>query len=103
MGIQHNNQSRVDNSGRLDVGCAGQGACGETLSRHLGVEQSDAKITQIQYLVACIGHQLADQNTTTNQKQAVMAEGSMEGICDKQDTWGKRNTIILGRCKFDRG
>ena len=34
--------------------------------------------------------------TTTNQKQAALTEGSMEGRCDEQDAWGKRDTIILG-------
>ena len=61
-----------------------------------GAEWSDTKITKIQYMVAFIGRQLADQNTTTNQKQAATTEGSMEGICDKRDAWGKRDAIILG-------
>ena len=61
-----------------------------------GVEQRDAKIIKIQYMVAYIGLQLADQNTTTNQKQVVTTEGSMEGICDEWDLLGKRDAIILG-------
>jgi hypothetical protein len=52
-----------------------------------GVERSDAKIIKIQYMVAFIGHQLVDQNTTTNQKQVAMAEGSMGGICDERYVW----------------
>ena len=51
---------------------------------------------KIKYLVALIGRQLADQNTTTNQNQAAATDGSMEGICDERDVWGKRNAIILG-------
>jgi hypothetical protein len=62
---------------------------GESVGGHhsivWGVERSDAKIIKIQYMVAFIGHQSADQNTTTNQKQVVVMEGSMEGICDEQD------------------
>jgi hypothetical protein len=34
-----------------------------------GVEQSNAKIIKVQCMVAFIGHQLADQNTTTKQKK----------------------------------
>ena len=45
---------------------------------------------------AFIRHQLVNQNTTTNQKQATATEGSMEGICNKWDAWGTRNAIILG-------
>ena len=66
-----------------------------------GVERSDAKIIKIQYMVAFIGRQLADLNTTTNQKQAVAREGSMEGMCDKRDAWGTWDSIVLVaiRCK----
>ena len=60
------------------------------------VEWSDTKIIKIQYMVAFIGRQLANQNTTTNQKQAAATEGSMEGIFDERDVWGKRDAIILG-------
>ena len=60
------------------------------------VEWSDAKIIKIQYMVAFIGCQSANQNTTTNQKQATTTEGSMEGIFDERDAWGKRDAIILG-------
>ena len=51
---------------------------------------------KIKYTVGLIGRQSADQNTTTNQKQAAVTEGSMEGICDERDAWGKHNAIILG-------
>ena len=54
------------------------------------------KNIKIQYMVAIIGRQSANQNTTTNQKQATVAEGSMEGIFEERDAWGKRNAIILG-------
>ena len=60
------------------------------------VEWIDTKIIKIQYMVEFIGSQLANQNTTTNQKQAAAMEGSMEGIFDEQDTWGRRDAIILG-------
>ena len=60
------------------------------------VEWSNTKIIKIQYMVAFIGCQSANQNTTTNQKQVTVTEGSMEGIFDKQDAWGKGNAIILG-------
>ena len=60
------------------------------------VEWSDTKIIKIQYMVAFIGRQSANQNTTTNQKQATATKGSMEGIFDKQDAWGKRDAIIFG-------
>ncbi len=51
---------------------------------------------KIQYMVAFIGRQSANQNTTTNQKQAAATEGSMEGIFDERDPWGKCDAIILG-------
>jgi hypothetical protein len=35
---------------------------------------------KIKYMMALIGRQLADQNTTTNQKQAAAMEGSMKGV-----------------------
>ena len=47
-------------------------------------------------MVAFIGCQSANQNTTTNQKQATVTEGSMEGIFDEWDAWGKHDAIILG-------
>ncbi len=50
----------------------------------------------IQYTVALIGHKSVNQNTTTNKKQAAMMEGSMEGIVNEWDTWGKHDAIILG-------
>ncbi len=66
-----------------------------------GVGRSDAKIIKIHYMVTVIGRQSADLNTTTNQKQAVSTEGSMEGICDERDTWGTWDSIVLVaiRCK----
>jgi hypothetical protein len=47
-------------------------------------------------MVAFIGCQSANQNTTTNQKQAAATEGSMEGMFDEWDAWGKRDAIIFG-------
>jgi hypothetical protein len=47
-------------------------------------------------MVAFIGRQSANQNTTTNQKHGIVTEGSMEGIFDEQDEWGKCDAIILG-------
>jgi hypothetical protein len=58
------------------------------------VEWSNAKIIKIQYMVAFIGR--TNQYTTTNQKQVAGTEGSMKGIFDEQDMWGKRDAIILG-------
>ncbi len=60
------------------------------------VEWSNAKFIKIQYMVAFIDRQLANQNTKTNQKQVAATEGSMEGIFNKRDAWGKRDAIILG-------
>ena len=60
------------------------------------VEWRNTKIMKIKYTVGLIGRQLVDQNTITNQKQAAAMEGSMEGICEERDVWGKRNAIILG-------
>ena len=54
------------------------------------------KNDKIQYTVAFIGHKSVNQNTTTNKKQAAMMEGSMEGIVNEWDTWGKHDAIILG-------
>ena len=36
-------------------------------------------------------------HTTTNRKQAAATEGTMKGTCDKQEAWGKHDTIVLGR------
>ena len=60
------------------------------------VEWRNTKIMKIKYTVGLIGRQLVDQNTITNQKQAAAMEGSMEGICEERDMWGKRDAIILG-------
>ena len=46
------------------------------------VEWSNTKIMKIKYTVGLIGRQSVDQNTTTNQKQVAIMEGSMEGICN---------------------
>ena len=35
-------------------------------------------------------------HTTTNQKQAAVMEGTMEGRRDEREARGKRNTIVLG-------
>jgi hypothetical protein len=66
-----------------------------------GVKRSDTQIIKIQYMVAFIGRQSADLNTTTSQKQAVATEGSMEGTCDERDAWGTCDSIVLVaiRCK----
>jgi len=66
-----------------------------------GCELSDKKIYIIKYTAALIGRQSANQHTTTNQKQAAAAEGSMEGICDERDAWGTCDSIVLVaiRCK----
>jgi hypothetical protein len=65
------------------------------------VEWSYPKLMKIIYTTALDGRQLANQHTTTNQKQAAATEGSMEGICDKWDTWGTCDSIVLvaRRCK----
>ena len=47
---------------------AGWGACGWTPSHCLGRQTQQHKKIKIQCMVAFIGHQLVDQNTTTNQK-----------------------------------
>ena len=60
------------------------------------VEWRNTKIMKIKYTVGLIGRQLVDQNTITNQKQAAAMEGSMEGICEERDVWGKRDAIIFG-------
>jgi len=39
-------------------------------------------------------------NATTNQKLAAVTKGSMEGICDKREAQGKRNSIVLGALDF---
>jgi hypothetical protein len=56
----------------------------------------EQRINNENKILGLIGRQLADQNTTTNQKQAAATDGSMEGICNERDVWGKRNAIILG-------
>ena len=60
------------------------------------IEWSNAKIIKIKYMVVLIGHQSVDKKTTTNQKKVATTEGSMEGICNKRDAWGKHDAIILG-------
>ncbi len=62
-----------------------------------------AQKIKIQYMVAFIKCQLADQNTTTNQILAAVTEGSMEGICNKQDVWGERDAIMLGALQVGYG
>ena len=52
------------------------------------IEWSYAKMIKIQYMVAFIGR--------PTKKQAALMEGSMEGIIDKRDAWGRRDAIILG-------
>ncbi len=64
----------------------GGGSRGETLSHCLGRQMEQRKNNQNKI----------NENTITNQKQVAVTEGSMEGICDKQDAWGKRDAIILG-------
>jgi hypothetical protein len=68
-----------------------------------GGELSDKKIYIIKYTAALNGRQSANQHTTTNQKQAAAAEGSMEGICDERDAWGTCDSIVLVaiRCKYN--
>ena len=59
------------------------------------VEWSNSKIMKINYTVGLIGHQLADQNTTTNQKQVAATKGSMERICNERGAWGEHDAFIL--------
>ena len=35
------------------------------------------------------------EHTTTNQKQAAVTEGSMEGMCARAGSAGKRDTIVF--------
>ncbi len=35
-------------------------------------------------------------NATTNQKQAVAADGTTEGLCNKREARGKCDTIVFG-------
>jgi hypothetical protein len=51
----------------------------------------------MKYTTALDSRRSTTAHTSTNQKQAAATEGNMEGMCDEQDTWGKRDTIILGR------
>jgi hypothetical protein len=81
----------------------GRSAWGNAVPKIWDVEWSNAKIVKIKYTVGLIGRQPADQNRTTNQKQLAVMEGSMEGIWDEWDAWGKRDAIISGHCKLDRG
>ena len=60
------------------------------------IEWSDAKIMKIKYTA---GISAANQQTKTQQptkKLAAAMEGSIEGICEERDAWGKRDAIILG-------
>ncbi len=61
-----------------------------------GVELSIEKETNIKYTVTLNGRQSMILNATSNQKQVVATERSMEGRCDKQDVRGKCNSIVLG-------
>ena len=102
--MRSNNQPRVGSSNRLDVREEARWSgslWGYFVLVVWGVERSDAKIIKIQYMVTFIGRQSADLNTTTNQKQAVSTEGSMEGICNERDAWGTWDSIVLMaiRCK----
>ncbi len=66
-----------------------------------GGELSNNKKYIIKYTAALNGCQLANQHTTTNQKQAAATEGSMEGMCDERGAWGTCDSIVLVaiRCK----
>ena len=55
----------------------------------------------MKYTTALDSCQSTMAHTTTNQKQAAVTEGSMEGRYDERDTWGKRDTIIWGHCKLN--
>jgi hypothetical protein len=55
----------------------------------------------MKYTTALDGGQSTTAHTTTNQKQAVAKEGSMEGRCDERDAWGKRDTIIFRGLKLN--
>ena len=82
--------------GVLERRRAGRGARGGTLSHHLGRRIDQQKIYNIKYTMALNGCRSMILNATTNQKQAVATEGSMEGKCDEQEAQGKHNAIILG-------
>ncbi len=96
---KHNNQPIVSICGGRESREVVRGGV-ESIGKHCpiiwDVEWSDTKIIKIQYMVAFIGRQSANQNTTTNKKQATATEGSMKGIFNEQDAWGKRTAIILG-------
>jgi hypothetical protein len=57
---------------------------------------SDKKEKYIKYTMALNGRWSMILNTITNQKLATASEGSMEGWCDRQEAWGKSNSIVLG-------
>ncbi len=77
--MQSNNQSTFGGSDRLDVGdetCWLGSLWGDTVPSFGVSNGATQKIIKIQYMVAFIGCQSADQNTTTNQKQAAVTEVS---------------------------
>ena len=55
----------------------------------------DKKINNEKYIVAFGGLQAMNINTTTNQKQAAMTEGTTKARRDEQEAWGKQGTIVL--------
>ncbi len=61
------------------------------------MEASNKKIREMGLALAIEGCRLNILHTTTNQKQAVVTEGSMKGRRDKREVWGvEHDTIVLG-------
>jgi hypothetical protein len=83
--------------GMLEWRRMGGRAHGETPFHHLGRRTERQTNINMKYTMALDSRQsTTTAHTTTNQKQAAATERSMEGRCNEQDMWGKRDTIILG-------
>ena len=68
----------------------GGGARGEILARCLGRRMKRHKNNKNTIHGGIYQPPISNSNTTTNQEQATVAEGSVEVIFDKRDAWGKR-------------
>jgi len=54
------------------------------------------------YVVALDGRRSAKKNTTTNQKQAAVTDGTMEGRRDEREAWGSAMSLFLEGGKYER-
>jgi len=98
------NQKLAFSVGRiLGRACNRGGACWGGFRYRLGAANKVTKKTKNKIRRGLDGRRSAKKHTTTNQKQAAVTEGTMEGRRDEREAWGSAISLFLEGGEYRRG